>query len=94
MNSGQGSEVYRINDLAKIVKVWKQLAILKYFSPWHMDKHAPGDAVGEMRPRGEKVHSGTMTFAGRSDPVYGDQSANGQRRLGYVIGPMASALLG
>ena len=43
VNSLQGSDVNRINDLAKTVSVWPQAAILKYFSSPHVSRHAKGD---------------------------------------------------
>ena len=62
------------SDLAKTVKVWQPAAILKYRSSSHTGKHARGDEGGQMRPRGEKVHEGTVTLAGWSDAAYGDQA--------------------
>ena len=58
VDSLQGSDVYRINDLTKPAKVWQKAAILRYFSSSHTDTHARGDVQRKMRQRGEKIHCG------------------------------------
>ena len=45
-------DVYRIHDLVKTVKVWPEVAILKYVSSPRMETRARGDVDGEMRQRG------------------------------------------
>ena len=42
VNLLKGSDVYRINDLVKTVKVWQQAAVLKYFSSSRVSKYARG----------------------------------------------------
>ena len=90
----QGSDAYRISDLVETVEVRQQAGVLKYLFSWHMDIHGRGDADGETRQRGEKIHSGTMTPTGWSDAAHGEQSANGKCRPGNVIGFTSSALRG
>ena len=94
VNSLLGSDVYRINDLAKTVKAWQPLAILKYLSSSHMSKHARGDADREMRRRGGRIHGETATLVGWAHSAYGDQSTMGKCRRGSAIGLMSSTLLG
>ena len=53
-----------------------------------------GAAKDDLCPRGEKLHCGTMSSVERSDAAFGDPWADGRRRLGYVIGFMASSITG
>ena len=93
-NSLQGSHVYRINDLAKTVKVWHEAAILQYKSTPLWEIYAWGADDGVMRKRGEKIPGGSMAPVVWSDAAYGDHSTVGERRLGHVIRLMPSALRG
>ena len=92
VNSPRGSDLYRINDVAKTVKVWQEAAIWKFLSAAHMRQHAKGDVGGQMRKRGGNIYGGTMALAGWSDAAFCEQSAIGKCRLGYVSGLMSSAL--
>ena len=94
VNSLQGSDVYRINDLAKTVEVWREATVLKYLLSSHKGKPERGTEDGKLRQRSEKIHGGTRTLVGWSDAAYGDQSAMSKCPLGYVIGLMSSTLRG
>ena len=94
VNSSQVSDVHRINGLVKTVKVWQQATVLKSASPSHPWASALRDADGRMRARGDRIHCGAASLAGRPDAAYGDQSAEGKCRSGYVIGLASSSLNG
>ena len=94
VNSLQGSDVYRINDLVKTVKVWQQAAMLKNWSASHAGKHGKGLEAGKMRQRSTTIHSGTMTLVGWSDAAYADRPTPGKCRLGDAIGLMSTSKRG
>ena len=94
VNSSQGGDAYRKNDLAETVKVWQQAASLRYSSSPHLRKPVRGDGDGETRQRGGEIHEGTMTLAGGSDAGCGDLSTQGGCRLGFEIGLMPSTFRG
>ena len=48
----------------------------------------------DMRNGGERVYRGTLPLAEWSDEAYGDQRAEGEFRLGYVIGLIYPSLTG
>ena len=91
-HSLQGSDVYRINDLAKTVEVWQEATTLKCLSSPHVGQPVRRNDDGEMMQRGGEIHEGTMTLVAWSAAACGHQSAMGKRRLGHVIGEMSSAL--
>ena len=93
-NSLQGNDASCMNNLARTVRVWQKFAALKCASSSHPGARAREDTDGRRRVGREKIHCGTMSLAGWSDAVRGDQSAEGRCRLGYVIGLMSSALYG
>ena len=79
-----GSDVYRINELARVVTDWQQAT-------------APGrggKVPTVLRKRGEKAHGGSTTLAGWPDVAYGDQSTECKSRLGYAVGLMSSTMEG
>ena len=94
MNSAQGSDAYRTNDLAKTDNVRRQATVTKHLPPSHAGRPERGMEDGKMRQRRERIRGGTMTIVGWSDAAHGDQSAMGKRRLGYVFGLMSSTLRG
>ena len=94
VNAQQGSDIYRINELAKTVAEWQQAAVLKYASLPQSGAPASGDVEGRMRGRGETIHRGSMSFVGHSDAVHGDQSAAAKCRLGCVRGLTSFTLNG
>ena len=95
-NALRGSYVCRTNVLGWVADEWQPATALKYASsshPW--EPLGWGDKVqGALRKRGERFHGDSMTLAGWPDAAYGDQSAEGKCRLGYVIGWMSSTLKG
>ena len=94
MSDLQGSDVYRINDLIKTVKVRQLRAILKFASSSFPLIPSGPDTKGRHRAREERLQEGTLTLAGWSDATYGDLSQNGKCRLGYLIGITSSSLTG
>ena len=54
VNVLQGSDIYRINDLIKTVKLWQPRAVLKYASSSKPLFPPEGDAFGRFRARGER----------------------------------------
>ena len=78
----------RTNELVRAVKARQQATVPEYASacrPWKT--HGWGGKVRtRLRHRGEKVHSGSTSLAGRSGAAYGNQSTEGKCQLGYVIG--------
>ena len=91
-NALQGSDIYRINDLIKTIKLWQPRTVLKYESSSNPLFPPTGDSLGRFRARGERLHKGTLTLAGWSDAAYGGLSEEGRCRLGYIIGLMSSSL--
>ena len=85
INSLQGSDVYRRNDLVNEAKVWRNAAILKYSSPSCLEAPARGAVDGRLRSRTETMHCGPMSLVGWPDASYVDKSTEGNRRLGYVL---------
>ena len=79
-----------MNDLVKALKEWLRATVLDSASARLSSSHARGDADGGMRASGEKVHCGTTTLAGWSDAADGEQTAEGRRRLGQMIGRVSS----
>ena len=79
VNSLQGSDVYRISDLATTVRAWRLATVLKYPSSSHMGELAEGDENGEMRKRVEKTRrlARRLVGAGRED----SRGIHGPRRL-------------
>ena len=92
VNSLQGSDVHRINDLVDIAKVWQRATVPKCGPCSHVGKPGRGSEEGEMRRRSGAIHSESMTPEGWSDAAYGEQPALGKCRLGNVIGLMSSTL--
>ena len=94
INSLCGSGVFRIIDLARAVKGWRQATALKYASSsrtWEALDFA-GRVMDDMRNRREKMHCGLTPLAGWSDAAAGDQSTGGKCRLGRVFCLMSSSL--
>ena len=67
INALCGSDVYRVNVLARVVEDWQQETALKYASPSH-----PWTALGRgdrahavLRKRGERVHGGSVRLEGK-----------------------------
>ena len=84
VNSPRGSDIYRLNDLAKTLEGRQKATILKYPLASHPDSPARGGVERE------KEQCGATTFVGRPDAAYGSQTSEGRRRLGYVIGLVSS----
>ena len=55
---------------------------------------ARGNIRDRTRARGEQIHCETITCAGLLDAAHGNQSAEGECRLGYVIGITSSTVNG
>ena len=89
----QGSDIYRVDDLAKTEEEWRQATVLRYACSSHRRAPARGDFDGRMRARGGGMQCGAMSTEGWSDAAYGDQSPEGRRRLVYVIGPCPPHLM-
>ena len=96
INALCGSDVNCVNGLVRVAKDWGHATALKYASPSH-----PWRALGrsdevqrDLRKRGDRVHYGSTTLAGRPDAAYGGQLTEGKRRLGNVIGLASSTLKG
>ena len=94
LNNLQGSDIYRINDLAKTVRIWQPRTSLKFASSSFPLFSYGTDHKGRRRVKGERIHGGTRTLVGRPDAAYGDLSQNGRCRLGYVIGITSSSPTG
>ena len=94
INAPCGSDVYRINELVRVVKDWQQATVLKYASPsYSWEALGWGDkANGALRKRVDRVHGAPRTLLGLSDAAYREQSTEGKCRVGYVIGLMSSTL--
>ena len=64
INSLSGSDVYRINELVRAAKEWQKATALKYATsprPWKTIGGG-GEAKDDLCNRGEKSHSGSMSF--------------------------------
>ena len=90
VGSLEGSDTYRVNGLAETVEGRQMATFLQYVSTSHSDSSTRGDVAREMRTRGEKAHGGMVTLARRSAAAYGEPSAEGSCRSGYVIGLVSS----
>ena len=84
-------DVYRINELVKLVKQWQPATVLKYASSLQLDQ-AARDV--DARHQKERIRGNAMTLVGWSDAAYGDSSCLGRSRLGYIIGIISSNLCG
>ena len=86
------SDVFRINGLVRVAKDWQQATALKYASPPRpRETSGRGDRTKQApRNQGVKVHRGSAPLVGRPDAAYSDQSTEGKRRLGYVVGLTSS----
>ena len=64
INALRGSDVYRINELVRVVKDWQRATVLKYASPsYPREALGRGDKVEKgLRKGGERVHYGSMTL--------------------------------
>ena len=85
IDSLQGNDVYRINDLVKTRRMRTKAAALNYGPPSQLGEVSQSKEDVKMRKRTEEVHSGTMTLVCLSGAAYGDQSGPGKCRLGYVM---------
>ena len=94
INSLQGSDVYRINDLIKTAKPWQTATALKYVSSSLQGGTSSNPKGEKPRQRQGGIHNCTTYLAGWPDAAFGDQSSLGKCRLGYVIGLTASTLSG
>ena len=94
VNELKGSDIYRINDLIKTVKIWQPRTVLKYASSPFPLFRPESDRLGRNCTRGEKMHGGAMSLVGWSDAAYGDLTKTGKCRLGYLIGLMSPSLNG
>ena len=83
-----------MNDLVKTVHVWQKAADLACASSSSPGAQARRDIDGRMRAREGKIRRGAVSFAGWSGAAYVDQSPEGRRRVGFVIGLMSSTLNG
>ena len=95
-NSIRGSHAYRINELIRAVKGRQNATVRKSASPsrpWRT-LGGVGKAKDALCSRGGKMPRGLMSFVGRSDAAYADQSTAGKRRPGYIIGLTSSRLTG
>ena len=92
VNFSEGSDVYRRNDLVNKAKVWRNATILKYSFPSSPEAPARGAVDGRLRSRAETMQCGPMSLVGWSDASSVEQPAEGNRRLGYVLGLFASTL--
>ena len=61
-------------------------------SPCHQNELKDGAVDGEMEARGGGVHCGLISSLGWSGAAYGDQSAEGKCRVGFLGGLMSSTL--
>ena len=85
-----GDIATRADDLVKTVKARQHSAPLRYSSSSNPGAPARGDADGRIRSRGDTIYCGTLPLVGWSGAAYGDKSAEGKPRSGYVIGLMSS----
>ena len=79
INALSGSDVFRINELARVAEKWQQATALRYSSatrPWET-LGWDGEIRTGLRSRCEKVHYGSVSLAGWSDAAYGGQSTGG-----------------
>ena len=95
VNTSQGGDIYRINDLLGTVMELRKAAISKYASSSlprkKVERHGPLGSEGlTCRYRRRKVLCGTTTLAGWSDACSGGRTEKGRCRLGYVIGFLLS----
>ena len=86
VNSAQGSDFYRMNDLIKTARGSHQNG-----SSQGRDFSAQQAAVFKYQ---SGLRQGTLTLAGRSDATYGDQTKDGRWRVGCLINVLPSSLRG
>ena len=86
VNSLQGSDIYRIKDLAKTSNEWQRAAVLK--------QPARGDVDGQLRAAGGKMRCGAAFFVGWSDAAYCCHSSEEGIHLGFEISLMSSYIRG
>ena len=84
----QGGDISRINDLTGTFAERQTAAMLDLsIAPsFHPREFVRGDAEGEMRRRGGKVHRGARAPAGWPDAAGGDQTKGGRCRSGRATG--------
>ena len=78
VNSLQGADVYRANDLVNTVKMWQPATVLKYFSSCKQDQGSLAPRIWDERHRKETIRGNAMTLVGWSDAAHGDQSSMGK----------------
>ena len=95
-NFASWQDSYRINELVRAAQEWQQATAPKYAPPPRLWKTpgSVGQIRADLRNRSEKVHCSSTSLVGRFDAAYGDQSTEGECRLGHVIGLMSSPLSG
>ena len=90
VNSPQGRDINRIDDLIEIATEWRPATILQHASGSNSGEHILGNADWELRNSGGKVPHGATTLAEWSYAVYGDRTNKGRCRRGKGIGPVST----